>query len=128
MTQSEVKQKIVEVCNKIDAPAPVIMAIAGIENNFNPSAKKDYSFIHIEELFGVETEEFPDTENYLADGEYCDLINKNDFNFDDGSDGEAEDPQETKKLVQFFHTHKNKIVLGGGALAIILLGVFGNKK
>lgn len=34
-----VKQKIVEICNEIGAPIPVVMAIAGIESNFNPNAK-----------------------------------------------------------------------------------------
>ena len=39
MTKDEVKKKIVEICNKINAPVGVVMAIAGIESNFNPSAK-----------------------------------------------------------------------------------------
>jgi len=39
MTQEEVKNKIIEVCNGINAPVPVVMAIAGIESNFEPSAK-----------------------------------------------------------------------------------------
>ena len=51
MTTAEVKQKIVEVCKKIDAPIPVIMAIAGIESNFNPSSKsKSGTFMGIFQL------------------------------------------------------------------------------
>ena len=92
------------------------------------SAKKKYSFIHIEELYGTSTQDYPDTVNYLADGEYCEIINEDDFNFAEGSDGDAEDPKETHELVQFFHTHMNKILLGGGVLSIILLGVLGGKK
>jgi len=37
--KNEVKKIIIEVCNQIGAPVPVVMAIAGIESNFNPNAK-----------------------------------------------------------------------------------------
>ena len=51
MTQEEVKQKIIKVCNEINAPVPVVMAIAGIESNFNPSAKsKSGTFVGIFQL------------------------------------------------------------------------------
>ena len=39
MTKDEVKLIIKKVCKEIGAPVPVIMAIAGIESNFNPGAK-----------------------------------------------------------------------------------------
>ena len=51
MTHNAVKQKILEVCNLIGAPVPVVMAIAGIESNFNPSAKsKSGTYIGIFQL------------------------------------------------------------------------------
>ena len=51
MTTDEVKQKIIKICEEINAPIPVIMAIAGIESNFNPSAKsKSGTFVGIFQL------------------------------------------------------------------------------
>jgi hypothetical protein len=51
MTTNEVKQKIVEVCNRIGAPVPVVMAIASIESNFNPGAKsKSGTYVGIFQL------------------------------------------------------------------------------
>ena len=51
MSKEEVKRKIKEVCNEINAPIPVVMAIAGIESNFNPSAKsKSGTFVGIFQL------------------------------------------------------------------------------
>ena len=51
MTKDEIKQKIIKVCKEIDAPVPVVMALAGIESNFNSSAKsKSGSYVGIFQL------------------------------------------------------------------------------
>jgi hypothetical protein len=51
MKKEKVKQTITKICNEINAPIPVIMAIAGIESNFNPSAKsKSGTFVGIFQL------------------------------------------------------------------------------
>jgi len=51
MNKNEVKKIIIEVCNQIGAPVPVVMAIAGIESNFNPSAiSKSGTFVGIFQL------------------------------------------------------------------------------
>jgi surface antigen len=86
---------------------------------YKTSAGKQYYFIHIEELFDKELMEFPDTENYLADGDSCEIMNWDENNIDEGSDGDREDPVETAKAVSFFETHKDKIVLGGGNVGFV---------
>ena len=51
MTKDEIKRKIIEVCNAINAPIPVLMAIAGIESNFNPNAvSKSGTYVGIFQL------------------------------------------------------------------------------
>jgi hypothetical protein len=51
MTTDEIKQKIIEICKKINAPIPVMMAIAETESNFNPSSKsKSGSYVGIFQL------------------------------------------------------------------------------
>ena len=51
MNKEQVKEAIIKECNQINAPVPVVMAIAGIESNFNPSAKsKSGTFVGIFQL------------------------------------------------------------------------------
>ena len=51
MTKDEIKQLIIKVCKEIDAPVPVVMALAAIESNFNPNAKsKSGTFVGIFQL------------------------------------------------------------------------------
>ena len=87
---------------------------------YKTSAGKEYSFVHIEELFGAEKSDFPDTENYLADGEGCELMpDETGMDFG-GSDGDGDVPVEQS----FISRNKDKIVIGGGVLGLILLGVY----
>ena len=37
--KARTKRKIIEICKEIDAPIPVVMAIASIESNFNTTSK-----------------------------------------------------------------------------------------
>jgi hypothetical protein len=93
---------------------------------YRTSAGKNFSFIHIEEMFGTDLEEFEPSENYLADGTFCELITT-DYDYE-GSDGDASDPVETPKHMAFLHTHKNKIIAGSCGVAILLLGVLSRNK
>jgi hypothetical protein len=93
---------------------------------YRTSAGKNYSFIHIEELFDTELLDFPKSENWLAlaDGNFCEMnLSFEEMDFE-GSDGEADEPVETS----IFNRHKDKIIIGSGALALIILGIYSKLK
>ena len=94
---------------------------------YKTSAGKDYSFLHIEELFGTDLDNYPDSENYLADSEFCEIINAEEFDYE-GSDDEAGEPIETPRALSLFHTHKDKIIIGGSVFALFILGIMTSRK
>ena len=88
---------------------------------YNTTSGKEYSFIHIEELFGSELSNYPDSENYLADvGDSCEIMPaKDDLDFG-GSDGDGEEASEQSFLLR----NKDKLVLCGGIFGVILFGIY----
>jgi hypothetical protein len=94
---------------------------------YTTSAGNPFSFIHIDELFDTELNDYPDSENYLADENFCDIINESDFDFE-GSDGDAPDPLETPAESGFLSKHKDKIIPIGSGIFILLLGIFSRIK
>jgi hypothetical protein len=79
-------------------------------------AGKKFSFIHIEELFGKQIESFTPSASYLADYDFCEIVNLDESQIDEGSEDEADEPTESN----FFVQHKEKFIVGG--LAALVLG------